>query len=431
MHASSSSRTRRRRSPIACRASSRWSTTPSSARRAQRVERVRAIARDIAHALSASIRWTLRPRRAARQGRPAHRHGRRVPRTAGRDGRLLRAPRRRARGGRAGDRRALPAALRRRRAARDCETGTVLALADKLETLAGLFGIGQQPTGDKDPFALRRHALGVMRMLIEQAARAAARPPGRRSRSAPSAGHVAQRVRRADRVLPRPAARLPARARRLRAPRSTRSSRSRPTRLWLVPAQLEAVRTLLRAARSGEPGGGEQAHRQHPAQVRRRRRRRRSTPRCCPSRPSARCTSDRVPGAAGRARRWQARDFTGALTVLAGARERGRPLLRQRDGDGRRRTRARQPAGAAGQAARDDEPGRRPVETVATRETDHPRPRRRHQRGQRRLHQESGRVACRCRAASTRSRACARPATGSRSRPTSRASPAGCSTCPR
>ncbi len=40
-------------------------------------------------------------------------------------------------------------------------------LADKLETLAGLFGIGQQPTGDKDPFALRRHALGVLRVLIE------------------------------------------------------------------------------------------------------------------------------------------------------------------------------------------------------------------------------------------------------------------------
>ncbi|HEY0879374.1 MAG TPA: glycine--tRNA ligase subunit beta [Zeimonas sp.] len=48
------------------------------------------------------------------------------------------------------------------------ETGTVLALADKLETLAGLFGIGQQPSGDKDPFALRRHALGVVRMLVEK-----------------------------------------------------------------------------------------------------------------------------------------------------------------------------------------------------------------------------------------------------------------------
>ncbi|HNY46991.1 MAG TPA: glycine--tRNA ligase subunit beta [Casimicrobium sp.] len=45
---------------------------------------------------------------------------------------------------------------------------TAVALADKLETLAGLFGIGQTPTGDKDPFALRRHALGVIRILVEQ-----------------------------------------------------------------------------------------------------------------------------------------------------------------------------------------------------------------------------------------------------------------------
>ena len=48
------------------------------------------------------------------------------------------------------------------------EAGLAVALADKLETLAGLFGIGQLPTGDKDPFALRRHALGVIRMLIER-----------------------------------------------------------------------------------------------------------------------------------------------------------------------------------------------------------------------------------------------------------------------
>jgi glycyl-tRNA synthetase beta chain len=47
-------------------------------------------------------------------------------------------------------------------------TGIVLALADKLETLIGLFGIKQLPTGDRDPFALRRHALGVMRILIER-----------------------------------------------------------------------------------------------------------------------------------------------------------------------------------------------------------------------------------------------------------------------
>ena len=47
-------------------------------------------------------------------------------------------------------------------------TGTIVALADKLETLIGIWGIGLQPTGDKDPFALRRHALGVLRMLIEK-----------------------------------------------------------------------------------------------------------------------------------------------------------------------------------------------------------------------------------------------------------------------
>ena len=47
-------------------------------------------------------------------------------------------------------------------------TGLAVALADKLETLAGLFGIGQVPSGDKDPFALRRHALGLIRMLIER-----------------------------------------------------------------------------------------------------------------------------------------------------------------------------------------------------------------------------------------------------------------------
>jgi glycyl-tRNA synthetase beta chain len=47
-------------------------------------------------------------------------------------------------------------------------TGIVVALADKLEILLGLFGIGQLPSGDKDPFALRRHALGVLRMLAER-----------------------------------------------------------------------------------------------------------------------------------------------------------------------------------------------------------------------------------------------------------------------
>ncbi|AKH39732.1 glycyl-tRNA synthetase subunit beta [Nitrosomonas communis] len=46
--------------------------------------------------------------------------------------------------------------------------GVCVALADKLETLINLFAIGQLPTGDRDPFALRRHALGVIRILIEK-----------------------------------------------------------------------------------------------------------------------------------------------------------------------------------------------------------------------------------------------------------------------
>ncbi|PFH08829.1 glycyl-tRNA synthetase beta chain [Collimonas sp. PA-H2] len=48
------------------------------------------------------------------------------------------------------------------------DTSTAVALADKLETLVGIWGIGLQPTGDKDPFALRRHALGILRMLLEK-----------------------------------------------------------------------------------------------------------------------------------------------------------------------------------------------------------------------------------------------------------------------
>jgi len=56
----------------------------------------------------------------------------------------------------AGD--ALPATL----------TGVSIALADRLDTLVGIFGIGQLPTGSKDPFALRRAALGVLRLIVEK-----------------------------------------------------------------------------------------------------------------------------------------------------------------------------------------------------------------------------------------------------------------------
>ena len=48
------------------------------------------------------------------------------------------------------------------------DVSIALALADKLETLVGIWGVGQQPTGDKDPFGLRRAALGVLRILSEK-----------------------------------------------------------------------------------------------------------------------------------------------------------------------------------------------------------------------------------------------------------------------
>lgn len=47
-------------------------------------------------------------------------------------------------------------------------TGTILALADRLDTITGIFGIGQIPTGSKDPFALRRASLGVLRIIVEK-----------------------------------------------------------------------------------------------------------------------------------------------------------------------------------------------------------------------------------------------------------------------
>ncbi len=82
------------------------------------------------------------------------------------------------------------------------DIGIVVALADKLETLVGLFGIGQLPTGDKDPFALRRHALGVMRMLVEKDLPLDAEGAADRGRAAVS-GH--RRLRSSDPSRGRPA----------------------------------------------------------------------------------------------------------------------------------------------------------------------------------------------------------------------------------
>ena len=51
--------------------------------------------------------------------------------------------------------------------ARRAPVSVVVALADKIDTLVGFFAIGERPTGSRDPFALRRAALGVIRLILE------------------------------------------------------------------------------------------------------------------------------------------------------------------------------------------------------------------------------------------------------------------------
>jgi len=82
-----------------------------------------------------------------------------------------------------------------------------VALADKLEAMAGIFGIGQVPTGDKDPFGLRRAALGVLRilvarghalslaLLVQQAQAAFAGTPGFKADPAPLTDFLYERLR--------------------------------------------------------------------------------------------------------------------------------------------------------------------------------------------------------------------------------------------
>src|SRR5690606_28695821 len=50
----------------------------------------------------------------------------------------------------------------------ETSTGAILALADRLDTITGIFGIGQQPTGTKDPIELPRASLVVLRLLVEK-----------------------------------------------------------------------------------------------------------------------------------------------------------------------------------------------------------------------------------------------------------------------
>jgi glycyl-tRNA synthetase beta chain len=122
------------------------------------------------------------------------------------------------------------------------EVGTVLAIADKMETLAGLFGIGQLPTGDKDPFALRRHALGVLRMLIEKQLQLPVDGLLDAAFAAFPDAQPAARPALADFLYERLAGYLRERG---WSPAETGSVvDQRPVRLDLVPMRLEAVRAF-------------------------------------------------------------------------------------------------------------------------------------------------------------------------------------------
>lgn len=87
------------------------------------------------------------------------------------------------------------------------QTGQILALAERLDTLTGIFAIGQKPTGAKDPFGLRRAALGVLRLLIEkqlpldlaslldQAAEGFTAPLGSKPATAETLDYILERLR--------------------------------------------------------------------------------------------------------------------------------------------------------------------------------------------------------------------------------------------
>ena len=238
-------------------------------------------------------------------------------------------------------------------------TGTVLALADKLETLAGLFGIGQLPSGDKDPYALRRHALGVVRMLVEKnlaldlpelvdAAFKAGFPKA-----------TAMRARRWRSSSKNGCSATCATA--VTAPTKSRPWLCHPQRPLGLAAQAPGCGACLRcAARGGGTGGCQQARRQHPEKER--------GGTACRCRPSAVAGAGRAHAVARVARRRSGR-AGGIRTRRAqrlaagpgGVEDAGRCLLRQRDGQRRRRGAAPQPPGLAGATARSDEPRCRPV----------------------------------------------------------------------
>jgi glycyl-tRNA synthetase beta chain len=108
--------------------------------------------------------------------------------------------------------------------------GCAVALADKLDALTGLFGIGQVPTGERDPFGLRRAALGVVRILVE------------RSLPLPLRDYLSEDEKLEAFILERARGYFEERGYTANEVESVLSLR--PSRIDLVPKQLEAVRAF-------------------------------------------------------------------------------------------------------------------------------------------------------------------------------------------
>ena len=225
----------------------------------------------------------------------------------------------------------------------------------------------------------------------------------------------------------------------------------------LVPAARRASTSCPRGSRrSGVRGAArgrrarrrQQAHRQHPEEERRARRRPPSTARGSPTAPSTTSTSRSRSSRPGR-RRLRARRLHRRAAGAGDGQAGRRPLLRRRDGDGRRPGGPRQPARAAARRRGDDEPRRRHLEarrlTRVTTRHGPARLRSRHRPTRAAASSSSSTATAsstttatssssrrtsggRSRAASRRSRGSTTPATASSSRPTSRASAAACST---
>ena len=133
-----------------------------------KVRRVAALARDDRHAHRWRCRiWPRAQPQLAKCDLVTNLVGE-FPELQGLMGTLLRDRRRRSRRGGRSHRRALPAARRGRYSCLRPRAGLAVALADRFDTLTGIFAIGQKPSGTKDPFALRRAAIGVLRMMVEK-----------------------------------------------------------------------------------------------------------------------------------------------------------------------------------------------------------------------------------------------------------------------